>query len=100
MTRPRSVSASAYWPRAPRYWPVLWNNITASAVSIRDFCKLNCPRDDILWQAKHSGRNENGTDQRGQSTAVEHGQGSQRQRTASVYGTYRSSLGERRSATC
>ena len=35
-----------------------------------------------------------------QSLAVEHGQGSQRERTAHVHGSHRSSIGQRRPATC
>ncbi len=43
--------------------------------SIRDFQKLNYPRNDILLQEKFAWRNDDGTDRGSQSAGVEHSQG-------------------------
>src|SRR6266849_5011508 len=55
--------------------------------------KTKLSRCGIVLQEKYSWREQNGINRGGQSTAVKHGQGSQRQRAPDVHGANRSSLG-------
>src|SRR6266851_10179158 len=60
---------------------------------IKGLSKTKLSRCGIVLQEKYSWREQNGINRGGQSTAVKHGQGSQRQRAPDVHGANRSSLG-------
>src|SRR5260370_4083934 len=60
---------------------------------LRDFQKLNYPRNDILLQEKFAWMNDHGTNRGGQSAAVEHSRRTQGQRAPHVYGTVGTSSG-------
>src|SRR5712692_7939800 len=72
--------------------------ITAFSYTLKGLSKTKLSRCSIVLQEKYSWREQNGINRGGQSTAVKHGQGSQRQRAPDVHGANRSSLGRRWSA--
>src|SRR5216684_4649423 len=64
-----------------------------SSRTCKGLSKTKLSRCGIVLQEKYSWREQNGINRGGQSTAVKHGQGSQRQRAPDVHGANRSSLG-------
>src|SRR5260370_28461361 len=74
-------------------WAHKWLGTMENGGTVRDFQKLNYPRNDILLQEKFAWRNDHGTNRGGQSAAVEHSRRTQGQRAAHVYGTGGTSSG-------